>query len=909
MSKSDGLRFGKFDLHVHTPASITDYEDKSTTPEIIVQQALSKGLMGIAITDHQTAGWVDKMREAGKKSNLVVFPGVELNVTGGERGIHLLLLFDVDKDQSHVQQFLHRVEAYETGGKPKVHIDKTVSQIAEELHRYDPTALLLLAHCHSSKGVTGDMKGEPRSIIFERDYPCLVGAQASEADFQDEEKKKKGVRVLDLFDGTKKEYGYKKLGVFIASDAHSPGVVGSGFSYFKVDEPVTIEDIRQSLGDRETRIQQAFEFRSYSYPRINSLSVTSGFLKDQVLVFHSGLNSILGAKGSGKSLAIELLRFGLNQEPSNLDLLQDHKSKLEKCLKIYGKTEIVITDESSRSYLIRRVYNPAENNPIEILDASTQAKRDFSIQQLFPVLFLSQNEVIKIAEDHTGTSQRAFIDRFFDFFSFQQEIERSKQELAEADSRFADTLRGHLAFQALQSRGATIKEEIAKLERQITNNVFSEYSKSEQLGNEIRKYQEFVENLTASFQGNLNEYEPLNVPLSSYEEDEEQPPEVKRTRDLAQSALNKSIEAIQQAISTLGQDDNAISKELATWALSFETIKGKYEKVVKESGGDQVTLDQKRKTYVKQLSEIDKEAAKHQAKAQQIKVVSERRANAIAKLEAAYKAYFEERNRRCQFFTDKSAGVLEVSVKEKEDTSGFRSQLMRFKRGSWLKEEEIETITRSIEPAEFVNTLMRFEWSGRARLDTLDSIVVKTGMKTENVHRLAMHILEEFRYEEILGLLHTSAPNDLPVIKYQVNGIFKDLQELSVGQKAITLLIIALSDGRFPIVIDQPEDSLDLRTIWDDVCQKFRSSKESRQFVFTTHNSSVAVASDSDKFTILEAGPVSAKIVYSGSINRPVIRKEILDYLEGGSKTYHHKRRNITFKIAVQWIRHQNKNE
>ena len=130
----------------------------------------------------------------------------------------------------------------------------------------------------------------------------------------------------------------------------------------------------------------------------------------------------------------------------------------------------------------------------------------------------------------------------------------------------------------------------------------------------------------------------------------------------------------------------------------------------------------------------------------------------------------------------------------------------------------------------------------------------------------------------------------MPTIKYKVGVEFKALNELSVGQKALALLIIALSDGSFPIVIDQPEDSLDLRSIWDDVCCKIRYTKDQRQFIFTTHNSSVAVASDSDKVTILQADTNHGSVLCFGSINIKEIKKEVIDYLEGGPDTYKQKR-------------------
>jgi len=100
------------------------------------------------------------------------------------------------------------------------------------------------------------------------------------------------------------------------------------------------------------------------------------------------------------------------------------------------------------------------------------------------------------------------------------------------------------------------------------------------------------------------------------------------------------------------------------------------------------------------------------------------------------------------------------------------------------------------------------------------------------------------------------------------------------------MVILALSEGIMPIIIDQPEDSLDIRAIWDDMCSKLRTGKELRQFIFTTHNSSVAVASDTDKFMIMTASATKGEIVFSGAIDNEEVREEVIKYLEGGLTTY-----------------------
>jgi len=104
MTESRGLRFEKYDLHVHTPASF-DFDDKSVSPKQIVEQALADGLRGIAITNHSTGAFIDETKKAAKGTSLVVFPGVEI-ACSGESGIHVIALLPREKGEVHVRSLL-----------------------------------------------------------------------------------------------------------------------------------------------------------------------------------------------------------------------------------------------------------------------------------------------------------------------------------------------------------------------------------------------------------------------------------------------------------------------------------------------------------------------------------------------------------------------------------------------------------------------------------------------------------------------------------------------------------------------------------------------------------------------------------------------------------------------------------
>jgi len=88
-----GNRWYKCDLHLHTPASQC-FADKSVTATEFIKKVKEEGLDCIAITDHNTASWIDKIKDAAKDEGIIVFPGVELTCT--ESKIHLLVLFDVE---------------------------------------------------------------------------------------------------------------------------------------------------------------------------------------------------------------------------------------------------------------------------------------------------------------------------------------------------------------------------------------------------------------------------------------------------------------------------------------------------------------------------------------------------------------------------------------------------------------------------------------------------------------------------------------------------------------------------------------------------------------------------------------------------------------------------------------------
>ena len=172
MSKYSGLSFKKFDLHVHTPGS-HDFDDKNVTAKQIVKKAIENELKGIAITDHNTGEWIDKVKEEAKGTDLIVYPGVEVYCTGGRDGIHVIGILDPKKGTKHIEAILSKLDINpDDYGTIKAATIKSPSEVIDVISEFG--GIGILAHCTSSKGVLHDITGLTRKKIFENPKKGII---------------------------------------------------------------------------------------------------------------------------------------------------------------------------------------------------------------------------------------------------------------------------------------------------------------------------------------------------------------------------------------------------------------------------------------------------------------------------------------------------------------------------------------------------------------------------------------------------------------------------------------------------------------------------------------------------------------------------------------------------------------
>jgi len=138
-------------------------------------------------------------------------------------------------------------------------------------------------------------------------------------------------------------------------------------------------------------------------------------------------------------------------------------------------------------------------------------------------------------------------------------------------------------------------------------------------------------------------------------------------------------------------------------------------------------------------------------------------------------------------------------------------------------------------------------------------------------------------------------------VRYSVDYDGVDIRKLSPGTRGIVLLLLYLalddSDDR-PLIIDQPEENLDPKSIFDELVGLFFDAKSRRQVILVTHNANLVVNTDADQIIVASAGPHRAgdlpPISYaSGGLEDARIRKAVCDILEGGERAFRERAKRL----------------
>ncbi|PDW61882.1 ATPase [Helicobacter pylori] len=203
---------------------------------------------------------------------------------------------------------------------------------------------------------------------------------------------------------------------------------------------------------------------------------------------------------------------------------------------------------------------------------------------------------------------------------------------------------------------------------------------------------------------------------------------------------------------------------------------------------------------------------------------------------------------------------------------GFNTQRHQSKIKEYLKEIELKNVT-GMQHAEFIEKLdSRIENKKAAFYETMKDIFDR------EIH---------FQIYRLLILKHLRNVEKYKIFKVRYDK--RVLNKTSFGQKCTAVLVVLLSLGNNPIIIDEPEAHLDSTLIANYLVTLIKKQKQKRQIIFATHNANFVLNADAE--LIIQLKNENNKIVaQSFMIESDAYRDDLLK-LEGGEEAFKNRER------------------
>ena len=894
---TQGNHFCNVDLHVHTPASEC-FDEPDVTPEMVVSQAIDSGMQAIAITDHNSAEWVDRVKAAASGNELIVFPGVEITV---QPGVHVLAIFPEDQTGAHVTDLLSALGLKaDARGKnnslvTRFSVQETVSIIRGH------QALPVLAHIDDEKGAWKVLRNHGQTLLQLWQAHEFAAVEIVGPGLPEEIGQEPFLHIPAYYWSSDNPHPDNKV-------KHSHRGIGSRYSRFKMSEPISWEGLRLCFSDPKTRIKPAADDK-LSHPVIEEVSIEGGFLNGMRIELNPNLNCVIGGRGTGKSCMLELLRYAFDMDAKTDTNHAQSVDLVNGTFPAGSRISVRFNLGSDVIYELVRV----AGQPPKIMRNGSVTQLDLLPSDLLPIQVYGQKEIFEISKE--PSFQLRLLDNYL-ADSLKPLIDRETELLRQLRENATTILGLDEEIQEVDqqiSRLGAVEEEIRRMEEHDFVGQFKQKSQFDQENELIQDAQKQIDKLfedLSSFQASHK------LKLSKLEDD--RIAEL-ANRDLLSELANAIIEAndeIENDIQTLRQKIEAVwgkSKEKrGIWQVSFEKQNEQFNNLLRAFQAEGAGIKPER--YIELKSEARRLrllAEENKDRKKTVHFLWESRSELLAGLREVRRSEYEVRCKKADELTEALGGKIRITIWPQGNRKPYQENLTRLFEGSRVRKDTVELLATSKSEVPERKAQRPVTIRGEKRfiipeipryLDQNDLAEAIRGEQAQDNEASQLEkkfdvISDKMRQnlasldEEKLFELEILEIPDLPIIELQVGSGelgYKPLQHLSIGQKCTALLSLVLLESPAPLLIDQPEDDLDNHFIFDQIVTTLRSTKEKRQFIIATHNANIPVSGDAELILVMQAddhkGWIDADGI--GSIDTESIKQSVEKILEGGEVAF-----------------------
>lgn len=902
LSLKDGANFYLADLHVHTPVD-TNFKcgpgvdlnsdvAKGLFASEMVAAARGKRLRILGITEHNDVSWIDFIRAAAADTSagdqpLVVFPGVEVCTA---EGIHLLVLFNPDEQVRTLDGFLSNIGITPNKRYPETaavasadcYFDDVLNLLAAN---YEKKAICVPAHVDSDSGLFKTEKAVERYLN--------KGILAVES--------KKNLAEMSpglqaILTGNDPNYGSKSVALINGSDARSVAEIGNKRTYIKMSS-FTVEGLRQAFLDMDSRVRDLSGAVDPSYTRMIGMGWEGGscFFKGSKLRFNRNLNAVVGGKASGKSTLIETLRYALGQEAKTDSVNATHYQMIKEVFRSGSTVYVVVYSKEHDSYYIIARTFPGEPQIREVRKGQIETERvdlsgellNLSTDDVFNPDIFGQKELYEISDDKKF--QLRLIDRFLprEF----AELEKKEQGILEELETSAHTL---LKVEKELDTHDEKKKQLTDISRKKKIYLKSgieerlkektHYDEEKAIWDGIQTLQEEAGESLAEFSDRLSlDLDFLDPDNISQLPNKDTFAQIRLSLATLSEWFSEQIELMKKKFSFA---DETIQAAKSSWDSLFQDNEKEYVNVIDQLRREGVEHDPDEFIRLENTERQLKSAARRIPQLQQqLEQVAGERKQKLDEMKRVRLKKFDARRAVADRINDTLRGCVVVDLQYATDREDLIARIESYStKENLLRKEAIRRMVYS--DGFSVERLIKALTGGPAKVE---SELGLSGTMARNLYRAIPK--QEYRELEICELGTKTfiklyvGPTHVPDDQRSPE-LFREIENLSKGQKSTALLTLILLERDRPLIIDQPEDDIDNRFIVEDVVNKLRREKERRQFLIATHNANIAVFGDAEQIIVVDADADQGRIKTTGSIDDEPVKAEVECILEGGKEAF-----------------------
>ncbi|WP_154438158.1 TrlF family AAA-like ATPase [Helicobacter pylori] len=855
--KNKGSSWHKWDLHVHTPHTHLNKAYKCSEEDFIQKLCTSEidciGLTNYFKFDEEEFDLKEKIEKRGIK----VFYNLEVRLDYKNNKNEFLdfhIIFSDEILSDNIKRFLSDMKATIDGtekrladlekddfNKAVVNFDQLLECLEEEsLNLMGKYLLGFLSRGHGSIECEFLEKGGRNETIYKKVIDkshFLIHSSSKQENLKDDR------------DSWLK---YNKP-LLQSSDAHKEDSIGKKYTWIKAEK--TFEGLKQIIYEPETRVSIDEEKSQDPLHKIDCVGLCfdgevkitnekgdvpfcyAGF--NETLFFSPNFTCVIGGRGSGKSTLLQLITLAIKNNNFVKDLVKDLKHEtIQKCIEI--KPDIDIVD--SVEYLAQNEVEEFATNVSKFTEAifnRIDSKLSGKLKEL-------EKQITKGIEKFD--EQIAYWQKKTKLEEQLKESEKIRKKYQSIIDIYADKDYLDKTEKLQENRKALIdlkqsKEGVLTFIKELKRVVnFESKENMEEKNSYDKVYNQLKQNICKE----LEEIDK-NIKNGCFDSDDKNIEKLESEQQTLRQEIGEFLKEKGVIDENIGDLERAnyqlvgIEREITDLKREIEEITNKikgfsWEGIDKDIENFENQIEEK----LKEINSVFKEISKNHKEVKPITI--KHRLN-----EDIFEGVFEDFDK----LVDK----------------GFNIQKHQSKIKEYLKEIELKN-TIDMQHAGFIEGLY-------SSIDNKKAGFYET---MKDIFDREIH----FQIYRLLILKHLRN-----VEKYKIFEVRYDkraLNETSFGQKCTAVLVVLLSLGNNPIIIDEPEAHLDSALIANYLVTLIKKQKQKRQIIFATHNANFVLNADAEQ--IIQLKNENNKIVAQSFMIESDKHKEDLLKLEGGEKAF-----------------------